>query len=106
MEALTFNISTGFLEGVVRGYRSSMLTAGNYQSLTQCESLDDMRMQLSATDYGNFLANEPSPLTTSAIANRATKKLVGEFEYLRSNAAAPVSKFLDFLTYVSCLHAH
>ena len=65
-----------------------------------------MRMQLSATDYGNFLANEPSPLTTSAIANRATKKLVGEFEYLRSNAAAPLSKFLDFLTYVSCLHAH
>ena len=99
MEALTFNINGGFLEGIVRGYRNSMLTAGNYQALTQCETLDDLRMQLSATDYGNFLANEPSPLSTSAIAHRATQKLVGEFDYLRTNATAPLSKFLDYLTY-------
>ncbi|WFC95201.1 H(+)-transporting V0 sector ATPase subunit d [Malassezia brasiliensis] len=99
MEALTFNINGGFLEGIVRGYRNSMLTGPNYQALTQCETLDDMRMQLSATDYGNFLANEPSPLSTSAIANRATQRLVSEFEYLRTNSTAPLSKFLDYLTY-------
>lgn len=99
MEALTFNINGGFLEGVVRGYRSSMLTSGNYQALTQCETLDDLRMQLSATDYGNFLASEPSPLATSSIAHKATKKLVSEFDYLRSNATEPLSKFLDYLTY-------
>ena len=99
MEALTFNINGGFLEGIVRGYRNSMLTGPNYQALTQCETLDDMRMQLSATDYGNFLANEPSPLSTSAIANRATQRLVSEFEYLRTNSTSPLSKFLDYLTY-------
>ncbi|WFC99204.1 RNA helicase [Malassezia yamatoensis] len=99
MEALTFNINGGYLEGIVRGYRNSMLSSGNYQALTQCETLDDMRMQLSATDYGNFLANEPSPLTTSAISHRATQKLVGEFEYLRTNSTGSLSKFLDYLTY-------
>ncbi|WFD30962.1 H(+)-transporting V0 sector ATPase subunit d [Malassezia sp. CBS 17886] len=99
MEMLTFNINGGYLEGVVRGYRDAMLTGANYQALTQCETLDDLRMQLSTTDYGNFLASEPSPLTTSAISTRATKKLVAEFAYLRDNATAPLNKFLDYLTY-------
>lgn len=99
MEALTFNINGGFLEGIVRGYKASMLTSSNYQALTQCETLEDLRMQLSATDYGNFLANEPSPIATSAISQRATRKLVQEFEYLRANATAPLSRFLDYLTH-------
>ena len=99
MEALSFSINGGYLEGIVRGYKNSMLTPSNYQALTQCENLEDLRMQLSATDYGNFLANEPSPLATSAISQRATNKLVAEFEYLRNNAVEPLSRFLDYLTY-------
>lgn len=99
MEALTYNINGGYLEGIVRGYKNAMLTPANYQALAQCETLEDLRMQLSATDYGNFLSSEPSPIATSAIARNATGKLVKEFEYLRENAAAPLNKFLDYLTY-------
>ncbi|PWN46454.1 ATPase, V0/A0 complex, subunit C/D [Violaceomyces palustris] len=98
MEMISFNIDSGYLEGVVRGYRSSLLQAHHYQSLTQCETLDDFKMQLSATDYGNFLANEPSPISTSTIAEKATRKLVAEFEYLRTSATQPLSKFLDYMT--------
>jgi V-type H+-transporting ATPase subunit d len=32
----------------------------------------DFRLQLSSTDYGNFLANEPLPLSTAAIADKAS----------------------------------
>ncbi|EPQ28683.1 uncharacterized protein PFL1_03986 [Pseudozyma flocculosa PF-1] len=99
MEMISFNIDTGYLEGVVRGYRSSLLQSHHYQSLTQCETLDDFKMQLQATDYGNFLQNEPSPLSTSTIADKATRKLVAEFEYLRTNAAYPLNRFLDYMTY-------
>ncbi|KAE8215007.1 hypothetical protein CF327_g1651 [Tilletia walkeri] len=99
MELITYNINNGFIEGIVRGYRAGLLGPAQYQALTQCETLDDFRMQLSATDYGNFLANEPSPLSTSTIAEKATRKLVAEFDYLRSNALYPLSKFLDYLTY-------
>lgn len=59
----------------------------------------DFRLQLSATDYGNFLANEPLPLSTATIAEKATDKLVTEFNYLRVNAVEPLSKFLDYITY-------
>jgi len=98
MEALTFNMSHGYAEGLVRGYRASLLTNHQYASLTQCETLDDLKMQLSATDYGNFLANEQPPISTSTIAEKATGKMVAEFDYLRSNAVGDLAKFLDYLT--------
>ncbi|CAK5270183.1 unnamed protein product [Mycena citricolor] len=99
MEALLFNVDTGFLEGILRGYKSGILTQNQYANLTQCESLEDFRTQLSATDYGNFLANEPLPISTSTIADKATQILVDQFNYIRSNAVAPLSKFLDYITY-------
>jgi V-type H+-transporting ATPase subunit d len=58
----------------------------------------DLKMQLTATDYGNFLQNEPSPIPTSAIAEKAREKLVEEFRYLRAHAVAPLSTFLDYIS--------
>ena len=55
-------------------------------------------MQLSSTDYGNFLANEQSPISTATIADKATQVLVDQFNYLRSNAVEPLSTFLDYMT--------
>ena len=60
----------------------------------------DFRTQLSTTDYGNFLANEPSPVSTSTIAEKATQVLVDQFNFLRTNAVEPLSKFFDYITYV------
>ncbi|KZP33540.1 ATPase, V0 complex, subunit D [Athelia psychrophila] len=99
MEGLFFNIDSGFLEGIVRGYKAGILTQAQYASLGQCETLEDFRTQLSSTDYGNFLANEPSPLSTSTIADKATKILVDQFNYLRSNSVQPLSKFFEYITY-------
>ncbi|GAA5970006.1 hypothetical protein JCM21900_003957 [Sporobolomyces salmonicolor] len=99
MEALLFNSHSGYLEGVIRGFKAGLLTQGQYSNLTQCETLDDFRMQLTATDYGNFLANEPSPISTSTIAEKATQRLVDEFNYIRSNASGELKKFLEYMTY-------
>ncbi|CCM01874.1 uncharacterized protein FIBRA_03945 [Fibroporia radiculosa] len=95
MEALLFNVNAGFLEGIVRGYKAGLLNQGHYNNLTQCETIEG----LSATDYGNFLANEPLPISTSTITDKATQILVDQFNYLRSNSVAPLSKFFDYITY-------
>ncbi|KAF8627504.1 hypothetical protein AX17_006315 [Amanita inopinata Kibby_2008] len=99
MEALLFNVDSGFLEAIVRGFKAGILSQSHYANLTQCETLEDFRTQLSATDYGNFLANEPLPLSTSTIADKATQILVDQFNYLRTNAVEPLNKFLDYITY-------
>jgi V-type H+-transporting ATPase subunit d len=127
-DSTTFNIDDGYLDALLRGYRAGILTAGDYQNLTQvsnngdvasyhtpneierspfpshvfprtqCETLDDMRIHLASTDYGDFLANEPGPLHTTTIADKCTAKLVREFLHIRSQASQPLATFLDYIT--------
>lgn len=60
----------------------------------------DMKMHLSSTDYGNFLQNEPSPISTTTLAQKCTEKLVEEFTFLRNQAVEPLATFLDYVTCV------
>ena len=58
----------------------------------------DMKMHLSSTDYGSFLQNEPSPVSTSTLAQKCTEKLVHEFNFLRDQAVQPLATFLEYVT--------
>ncbi|KAF9571159.1 H(+)-transporting V0 sector ATPase subunit d [Mortierella alpina] len=98
MEALFYNADDGYLEGIVRGYRGSILTNTAYINLTQCETLEDVKLQLSASDYGPILQNEPH-MSTSMLSQKCTDKMVQEFEYIRAHAVAPLQQFLDYMTY-------
>ena len=66
--------------------------------LTACP-LPDLKLHLQSTDYGNFLANEPSPLNVTVIQERLREKTVIEFQHIRNHAVEPLSIFLDFITY-------
>lgn len=59
----------------------------------------DLKLHLQGTDYGAFLANEPSPLSVSTIDSKLREKLVIEFQHMRNQAVEPLSTFLDFITY-------
>jgi hypothetical protein len=66
-----WNMSDGFVDGLLRGWRSTFLTDMEYQNLKEGgrrggssdtklkEDFEDMRLTLQESDYGNFLANEP-----------------------------------------------
>ncbi|AMD22086.1 HGL254Cp [Eremothecium sinecaudum] len=100
MEGVFFNIDNGFIEGVVRGFRNGLLTSNQYINLTQCDTLDDLKLQLSSSDYGNFLSNVSSDaLTTSVIQERASSKLYQEFQYIRDQSSGTTKKFMDYITY-------
>ena len=66
-----FNIQHGFVEALVRGMRSSFLSDADYHHLTQCETLEDVKLNLSETDYGDAVADmgdlNPSDLQKVAI---------------------------------------
>ncbi|GAX82090.1 hypothetical protein CEUSTIGMA_g9518.t1 [Chlamydomonas eustigma] len=98
-EMLTYNIQDGFLEAVVRGHRSGLLTVADYNNLCQCESLEDIKLNLTATDYGTYLSNEASPLYTTTIVEKCTKKLVDDWVKMRANADEKLGQFLDYCTY-------
>jgi len=98
-EMLMGNINDGYLEGLLRGYRQGILTSTDYANLCQCETIDDMKMHLSSTDYGNFLQNEPSPISTTTLAEKCTDKLVEEFNFLKVQAVEPMATFMEYITY-------
>ena len=65
----TFNMQHGFTESLVRGLRSGFLSDQDYHHLTQCETLDDVKMNLQETDYDQFLADSAT-VTPAIIAVR------------------------------------
>jgi len=95
----TFAIDDNYLEAELRGFRSGILRHSDYVNLSQCESLDDMKLHFAATDYGDFLQNEPSPLHTTTIHEKCTEKLVQEFNHIKLQAVEPLTTFLDYITY-------
>jgi V-type H+-transporting ATPase subunit d len=94
----TFNMSHGFVEALVRGYRSGFLKDSDYHHLTQCEALEDVKLNLQETDYDVFL-NAETNITPATIEANALKKMVTEFFYFRHNAVEPLSTFMDYITY-------
>ncbi|XP_076334052.1 V-type proton ATPase subunit d-like isoform X1 [Tachypleus tridentatus] len=94
-----FNVDSGYLEGLVRGFKTGILKHADYLNLVQCETLEDLKLHLQSTDYGSFLANEASPLTVSVIDDKLREKLVIEFQHIRNHAVEPLSTFLDYITY-------
>uniref|UniRef100_A0A5S6QC92 V-type proton ATPase subunit n=1 Tax=Trichuris muris TaxID=70415 RepID=A0A5S6QC92_TRIMR len=98
-EELTFNINHGYLEGLVRGFRGGILSPSDYSNLVQCDTLEDLKLHLQSTDYGQFLANEPGPITVNVLEEKLREKLVIEFQHFRNNSLVPLSTFLDYVTY-------
>jgi len=70
----TFNIQHGFAEALLRGMRSSFLSDPDYHHLTQCETLDDVRLNLTETDYADALADTNS-LTPNTLQKAAVDKV-------------------------------
>jgi len=70
----TFNILHGHVEALVRGMRSSFLADADYHHLTQCETLDDVRLNLSETDYGDALA-DMNALIPTGLQKAAVEKV-------------------------------
>jgi V-type H+-transporting ATPase subunit d len=70
----TFNILHGFPEALVRGMRCSFLADSDYHHMTQCDTLDDVKLNLTETDYGEALADS-TILTPSSLQEVAIDKV-------------------------------
>jgi V-type H+-transporting ATPase subunit d len=96
---LLFNQSFGYLEGLVRGFKNGLLSQAEYQALTQCDTLEDLKIHLSGTSYGTFLNDEAGVMSSSLISSKLRDKMVAEFEHMRNHSAGKLTKFLNFISY-------
>jgi ATP synthase (C/AC39) subunit len=134
VRSFTVNLSKSWwwcTDAVVRGHRSGLLTSADYNNLAQCESLDDIKLNLvnaittalllapcpcatcctashcsaysvvvpicvqSATDYGPYVQNLPSPLHTTTLVEACTQLLVDQWLYLRANVRVGLADHLQ-----------
>jgi V-type H+-transporting ATPase subunit d len=100
----SFNAEFGFLEALVRGFKSGFLKGSEYRQLAQCESLDDVKLALGDTDYQSVLQST-TKMTPEIIHSKCQGKFVAEFEWLRSQAVGQLSTFLDFVTHEYLIQA-
>lgn len=93
-----FNVQHGYVEGITRGYRNALLTSTAYGNLVQCETIDDVKLQLGPA-YGDALASLPPNPSTSSLASKTTDKLVADFRYLQAQSTGSMTRFMEYLTY-------
>ncbi len=69
-----FNVHHGFIEALIRGMRCSFLSDADYHHITQCENLEDVKLNLSETDYADAVA-DMSVMTPSDFQAVAIQKV-------------------------------
>uniref|UniRef100_A0A6U0FDC8 Uncharacterized protein n=1 Tax=Micromonas pusilla TaxID=38833 RepID=A0A6U0FDC8_MICPS len=82
-EEVSFNVKDGFLDAALRGFRRGLISAQEYRNLGQCDSLDDLKLQLCNTDFESEFLNETASLHTSTFFANCSNKLVDDFNRIR-----------------------
>jgi V-type H+-transporting ATPase subunit d len=95
---LWFNVEYGYLDAILRGFKSGFLTETHYRQLCQCETLEDLKLTLNETDYVGFLSSTIN-LSVDIISEKCSSKFIAEFDHIRSQAVGALSTFLDFITF-------
>jgi V-type H+-transporting ATPase subunit d len=76
------------------------LSEFEYNQLCLCETLEDVKLALTDTDFKGVLASLPQQrLTPELIFDKCRSKTVMEFDFLRKQAVGPLISFMDFITY-------
>lgn len=88
MELVMFNPDFGYLEGIVRGYRTSFLTPMDYKKMKCAENLEDLRTILETTDYASVFMDEPHQLNATIIAKKCRLKLAQDYLWVNSLLAS------------------
>mmetsp|Transcript_48385 Transcript_48385/g.67234 ORF Transcript_48385/g.67234 Transcript_48385/m.67234 type:complete len:387 (+) Transcript_48385:42-1202(+) len=99
MEFTTFGIDDGYVEAMVRGFRSSFLTEEHYTNLRNAKDINEFKLVLEDTDYYQYISSEPSNIPISLLKSKLKRKLADEFEYLSAQATGDL---FEFLRLISC----
>eukprot|EP00490_Sorites_sp_Unknown_P002880 CAMPEP_0114673312 /NCGR_PEP_ID=MMETSP0191-20121206/44498_1 /TAXON_ID=126664 /ORGANISM="Sorites sp." /LENGTH=100 /DNA_ID=CAMNT_0001937961 /DNA_START=1821 /DNA_END=2120 /DNA_ORIENTATION=- len=68
---MTFNIAHGYLEALLRGFRSGFLSESDYRKLSQADDLEQFKLVFQETDFQDVLtAADIQQLTSEVIVDR------------------------------------
>jgi len=77
--------------------KQALLSPEDYERLADAENLEEVRTILAETSYGDFMSDQPTPLTINMFSQCMRKKFSDEFSHLRSAACENTIKFMDYI---------
>lgn len=77
-EMMYFNVDDGYPEALVRSLRKGFLRDETYNQLKACSNLNEFKLVLDDTDYGAYIASEPSPIEIVNLKKKCKQKLMEE----------------------------
>lgn len=94
-----FNIHYGYLEGILRGFRSGFLSETSYRTLCQVNKLEEFKVALVDTDYNGCLDDAAGDVKISCnyIVRQCKAKFTEEFMNVRTQATGGLKTFLDLI---------
>lgn len=97
MDLSYYAINDGYVEAIVRGLRSNLISEALYNQMKSCNSAAELKAMLEETDYQQYLVQDSSDIQISVLRQRLKKKLADEFEYMAAQAVQPLSGFLHLI---------
>ncbi|OUS41965.1 V-type proton ATPase subunit D2-like protein, partial [Ostreococcus tauri] len=96
---LMYSLKDGFVDALVRGLKSELLSADDYDKIRQCESLADLKLYLASKRYRSELQSESDGLDPTRLVQLCVNKFVKHFKQLVVLASEPLTTVFKYITY-------
>lgn len=93
----SFNMDDGFPEAIIRALRKGFLKEETYTQLKACSNLNEFKLVLEDTDYGQYIVNEANPIEIVVLKKKMKEKLMSEIQYLIGQTTQPLNGFLQMM---------
>ena len=95
-EMFSYNVDNAYPESLVRSLRKGMLSQQNYESLRTVSNVNEFKLALEDTDYGNdiFAGQDAGGLEVQGLRGAMKEKLYKEIVHLIANSVYPLNAFL------------
>jgi len=94
---VSFNADDGYAESIIRSLRKGFLKEETYNQLKACSNLNEFKLVLEDTDYGQYIVNEPNPIEIVVLKKRCKEKLMNEIQHLIGQTVQPLNGFLQMM---------
>jgi len=99
-EAMTLNMSDGYVEGLLRSLRKGILDENVYNNLKTASNINDFKQLIEETDYGSdvfTVGADASDFEVTSLRKAMKERLMGEFDFLKAQAVYPLNQFLSMM---------
>jgi V-type H+-transporting ATPase subunit d len=97
MDCFHYNIQYGFLDAIVRARFQDFLSDAQYLQLKQCQTNEDVKLQLSNFHFDEYFKNEVGQTTPSLIYEKCLQRMVSLVSEVDRQSTGNLREFMKYI---------